>query len=246
MNREIFEQKIIDDWVKYFDSSKKEFETSGSKIIARNKYAKNLVIIAHAGQKTFIQYNPDVEGRVKELTRHSPSGMTLTAEHFISYFENENIRINNIDKLFYLHLPDLKTFTLDECFIIRKLVTEDEHYLNELNNSCSEEEVDNSFVEIDELGVWGCYFDNKLVAAAGFSDWGLYGDLGVITHPEFRRRGLGKAVVSAACKEIFEIGRIPVYRCHITLFQSINTAKSIGFRIYPKAYFKMEVLKYSE
>jgi len=241
----MFEQKIVNDWLKYFESDLDEFGRSGSKMIARNKYAENLVIIAHVGKRTFIQYHPGVEGKVKELINLSPDGLTLTADHFVSYYENKNIQINNIDELYYLYSPDLNSFIPHDKFTVRKLLVEDEKYLYDLNNSCSEEEVDNSFVDIDELGVWGCFCEDKLVSVAGFSDWGLYGDLGVITHPDYRRQGHAKAVVSSGCKEIIEIGKIPVYRCHITLFQSTNTAIAVGFKKYSSAYSKMEVLKYT-
>ena len=146
--------------------------------------------------------------------------------------------------MFYLYPGNLQLFTPNDKFTIRALSEADKDALDELNDSCTEEEVDNSFVGVDELGAWGCFYEDKLCAAAGFSDWGLYADFGVISHPKFRRLGLAKAVVSAACQNAIEIGKIPIYRCHITLFSSINTASAVGFKKYPRAYYKMEVLQF--
>ncbi|MBN1536278.1 MAG: GNAT family N-acetyltransferase [Anaerolineales bacterium] len=245
LTEEEFEQRIIDDWAEYFESSPEEFEERGSKYLKRENYAENRVIVAHVGRRTFVQYSPNSEGRILAFAELCPNNFAVTADHLVSYFKNENIRIECLDNLFYLYPVSLRLFTPGERFVVRKLLVDDEAYLDELNNSCSKEEVDNSFVEIDELGVWGCFINDRLVAAASFSDWGLYGDFGVITHPELRKQGLAKAVVSAACKEAIGIGKIPVYRCHITLFSSISTAKSVGFSKYPRTYFKMEVLEFT-
>lgn len=246
LTREAFEQMIVEDWTAYFACSPDEFGKSGSSFIQRKNYAANRVIIAHVGSRTFVQYHPGLEDQILAFARQCPSDLAMTADHFVSYFENTRVQIESLDELFYLYPPDLKPFTPHERFTVRKLSAEDEATLDELNNACTEEEVDNSFVAVDELGAWGCFADGKLAAAAAFSDWGLYGDFGVITHPQFRKQGLAKAVVAAACKEAIGMGKIPIYRCHITLFASINTAKALGFRKHPGAYFKMEVLKLTQ
>jgi len=246
LTRAAFEQKIVEDWAAYFESSPEEFEKPGSRYIKRENYAANRVIIAQVNRRTFIQYSPNVENKILGLANECPHDLAVTADHLVSYFENAHILIESLDHLFYLYLADLKPWMPDAKFTIRELLATDEAYLEELNNACSKEEVENSFVAIDELGVWGCFRNEKLVAATGFSDWGLYGDFGVITHPEFRKQGLAKAVVAAACQEAIGMGKIPLYRCHITLFSSINTAKSIGFTQYPRTYFKMEVLRFRD
>ena len=242
--REEFVEKIIDDWAAYFDVSPGTFAKSGSSYLHRENYAANRVIIAHVDQHSFVQYNPDVDERIQSFAKQCPGDLTVTADHLVSYFENENIQIECLDNMYYLYPADLTAWKPDKSFTVRKLAPEDEGYLEELNGACLEEEVENSFVAVDELGAWGCFKEDKLVAATGYSDWGLYADFGVITHPSFRKQGLAKEVVSAACQEAIGIGKIPIYRCHITLFPSINTAKAVGFKKYSEAYFKMEVLKF--
>lgn len=245
-NRAEFEQTTIADWAKYFKVSPSEFETSGSHFIEREHYAVEHVIIAHVNQKTFVQYHPQSAEKILALAKECPPTLSLGAEHLVSYFGNNHIKIECLDHLFYLYPADRIAFNVDAPFHIRQLLADDEAHLDALNNACTKEEVDNSFVAIDELGGWGCFHHEQLVSAAAFSDWGLYGDMGVITHPNFRRQGLAKAVVSAASEHALAVGKLPVYRCHITLFSSINTAKGVGFRPYQTSYFQMDVLHFTE
>ena len=242
--REKFEQKIKEDWTAYFESDPRAFEKSGSSYLKREHYAEGRMIIAHAGSRTFVQYHPGVERRIVAFAKLCPPNLALTADHFLSYFGNQQIRVECLDYLYYLYPADLNLPPLAELYSLRKLTKEDQPLLAELNNACTEEEVENSFVSLDELGTWGCFIDDHLVSAAGYSDWGLYADFGVITHPQHRKGGLAKAAVAAGCREALEKGKIPIYRCHITLFPSIRTAAAVGFRKYPRVYFKMEVLKF--
>ena len=242
--REIFDQKIKEDWGAYFESDPREFEQSGTSYLKRENYAEGRIIIAHVGSRTFVQYHPIAESSILEFSRLCPTNLAVTADHFLSYFGNQRIRVECLDHIHYLYPADLNLSPPSETYSLRKLTKEDEPLLAELNNACTEEEVENSFVSLDELGTWGCFFNDRLVSAAGYSDWDLYADFGVITHPQHKKVGLAKAVVAAGCREAIEIGKIPIYRCHITLFPSIRTAAAVGFRKYPEAYFKMEVLKF--
>lgn len=54
-------------------------------------------------------------------------------------------------------------------------------------------------------------------------------EVGVDTLPEYRRRGYGKAVISAMTKAILDIGRIPIYRCNSQNKASVRLAKAIGY-----------------
>jgi predicted GNAT family acetyltransferase len=57
-------------------------------------------------------------------------------------------------------------------------------------------------------------------------------EVGVDTHPDFRRRGFGKAVVSAMTEALLKQGRIPVYRCSEDNIASLRLAQSVGYETY--------------
>ena len=55
-------------------------------------------------------------------------------------------------------------------------------------------------------------------------------DLGVITLPEFRGRGLARATVLAMAADALERGYEPQYRCQLDNAPSVALALASGFR----------------
>jgi GNAT superfamily N-acetyltransferase len=54
--------------------------------------------------------------------------------------------------------------------------------------------------------------------------------VGVRTHPDHRRKGLGRAVVSAMLEHILSQGDIAVWQCAAANLPSIMMARSLGFK----------------
>jgi GNAT superfamily N-acetyltransferase len=83
---------------------------------------------------------------------------------------------------------------------------------------------------------FGVFQEGKLISVSEAPDIGHMQDLieevGVDTHPKYRRRGYGKAVISAMTKAILDIGRIPIYRCDPQNEASVRLAKAIGYKKY--------------
>lgn len=81
--------------------------------------------------------------------------------------------------------------------------------------------------------VVGCYYKDLLVSAASATHyWANFADLGIITHPDFRGKGLGKAVVSALTERVLkETNKIPLYRAdEIANPASFKIAQSLGYK----------------
>jgi predicted GNAT family acetyltransferase len=64
----------------------------------------------------------------------------------------------------------------------------------------------------------------------------------VITHPAYRRQGLGKLVVAALARWAIEQGRIAQYRANTTNPVSLALAASLGFKLY----FNSEALWFAQ
>ena len=71
-------------------------------------------------------------------------------------------------------------------------------------------------------------FDDRLVAVASMFEWRGFSDLGVLTVPELRRRGTGKAVVSAMCERLLDGPRVVVYRYSLDNLGSAGVARSLA------------------
>jgi RimJ/RimL family protein N-acetyltransferase len=82
------------------------------------------------------------------------------------------------------------------------------------------------FARVDESGV---------LALAHYSMWAVdAASIGVLTHPEHRRRGHGKAVVGAAMSDAFSQGFLVLYRTLLANRASVALAESLGCRDYAR------------
>jgi len=72
--------------------------------------------------------------------------------------------------------------------------------------------------------------DGQVVAACGYEVWcGELAQVGVLTHPRFRGRGLGAAVASATVAHALAAGLVAQWRARVTIAASRRIARSLGF-----------------
>jgi GNAT superfamily N-acetyltransferase len=70
----------------------------------------------------------------------------------------------------------------------------------------------------------------QVAAACGYEVWrGELAQVGVLTHPRFRGRGLGAAVASATVAHALAAGLVVQWRARMTLTASRRIARSLGF-----------------
>jgi GNAT superfamily N-acetyltransferase len=80
------------------------------------------------------------------------------------------------------------------------------------------------------------YFDGeRITAMAGYRPWNDYaGDPCVLTHPEFRRRGHGTAVVSSVVAAALQEGRLLLYQTLEANRSAIQIAANLGYEQYAR------------
>jgi GNAT superfamily N-acetyltransferase len=80
------------------------------------------------------------------------------------------------------------------------------------------------------------YFDGQRIAAmAGYRSWNdLAGDPCVLTHPEFRRRGYGTAVVSRVVAAALEEGKLLLYQTLEANRGAVQIALNLGYEQYAR------------
>ena len=84
-----------------------------------------------------------------------------------------------------------------------------------------------AFVPDETVGVEA---DGQLVAAAGYEVWDeRIAHVGVVTHPDYRSRGFGRAVVSRATERALDTGLWPQYRTLEAWPWSVALAERLGF-----------------
>lgn len=237
------EEKIRKGWATYFNCSSNDFQSPGTKIISSKDFVDSkMAIIWHIGKMAFVQIDPAFSDRFFELREKTLTPMNISAADVCSFFGDKQVSLDHTDYIYYLSPNEFIPFSPEEEFTVRQLSMKDKKDLDALHKACPFDEVDNAYVHIDHELAFGAFFEHKLVSAASAYDWrGFAVDAGVLTRPDFRRKGLGKAVISAICEKEIVNDRIMQYRAHIELISSWKIPESLGF----KRYYKEETLLFS-
>ena len=143
-----------------------------------------------------------------------------------------NLNMNGSDNLYYLSKDKLVIPNFDHPAIM--LDNSHDSQVRAFQAKCSEEELDNAFVELDHWAVTGLFVNEQLVCMASAYPWddSSLCDIGIITVPEMRRKGYAKHVLSVLCQHILDSQLIPQYRCQLDNLESISLAQSFGFKLF--------------
>ena len=82
--------------------------------------------------------------------------------------------------------------------------------------------------------VFGCFAGDRLAAAGMLERWGdrlLH--VGIVTHPGYRGRGYGNALVSAMTAYGLATGGVMRYRTLPANLASVGIARALGFQRFP-------------
>jgi len=155
--------------------------------------------------------------------------ISTTARQLLALLEGRGMELTASRMLHHLPPADFNPKQPPAGFQIRDLGEEDSDALQALKVEVPPSDAAAAFVEIGHPRVAGCWKGRKLVAVASLLDWQPLWDIGVLTHPGFRMRGLGTAVVGHLCSWVLRRGGVPVYRARRSNLASRHLAVNIGF-----------------
>jgi GNAT superfamily N-acetyltransferase len=113
----------------------------------------------------------------------------------------------------------------------RLLTDQDLPELQRLAAACGPVAWEHSGIDSARPPVFGCFAGDRLVAAGMLERWGdrlLH--VGIVTHPGYRGRGYGKAVVSAMSAHGLATGGVMQYRTLQANLPSVGIAHALGFQ----------------
>jgi GNAT superfamily N-acetyltransferase len=137
------------------------------------------------------------------------------------------------------HCADSTDFRPVDARGTRLLHPDDDAALRALAAACGPEDWDESGLQAS-LGVarpptFGCFVSDELAAAGLLIPKGPLRNIDIATHPAYRRRGYGRAVVSAMTAHALAEGVLPHYQALATNTASLALARSLGFVRYATA-----------
>lgn len=117
---------------------------------------------------------------------------------------------------------------------VRRLTFNDRDAFDEFQRAAALEDLDEADVELEHPVVYGSFHDGRIAGVASIYPWddSRLADVGVLTLPEFRRRGHARRVVRSICRHAFQSGDVPQYRCDSDNRPSRTLAASAGFELF--------------
>jgi GNAT superfamily N-acetyltransferase len=235
-DRATFEAAVFRNWAERFGCSAEELHTVGTEVLPEEQFAgSNVIHIWTIGQRAFARHDPALTHLVDTARTRASGPVALTVAHLIPVLDTYRVKKIEDSVLTYLYPPDLQPTPPPNSFDLRSLTLDDADALATMQQACHPDEVDEGEVSVeDEIG-FGLFLDTTLATVAtGFRLTGFM-DIGVLTHPNFRRRGLGKAAVTALCRWCIDHDTIAQYRCRVDNTGSRNIAARLGFNlIFPQ------------
>jgi GNAT superfamily N-acetyltransferase len=117
----------------------------------------------------------------------------------------------------------------------RLLSGQDLPELRRLAAACGATAWEHSGIDPARPPIFGCFAGEALAAAGMLERWGdrlLH--VGIVTHPDYRGRGYGKAVVSAMTAHGLAGGGVVQYRTLEANLPSVGIARALGFQHFAR------------
>lgn len=225
-NPGVFSSVVTEYWIPRMldDSIKGAFQVVVDPSMDGNRSVSLLKVI---DGRNLVTLTPE---RAEELSLSS--GDSVVAEQLAVRIKDAGITLNGADYIFYLPVAEQGAVRGEPVLEgTRQLTADDQDAFARFAGEAPENDMDDAFVEFDHWLVFGSFADGRLVAAGSMYPWrgAQLADLGVITLPEYRGRGLGRKTVRAMSARAMELGYEPQYRCQIDNTPSVALAKSTGF-----------------
>lgn len=205
--------------------------TAGTHVVSRPQDDRARLTICECGASSVIlapiRFIDELQRIAANHGGEGVDAITLTAE-----LRNDDVSRFPAEVMLYLHGPRFKPLRVPG---VRKLDQSDSAAVTQLHRACPAIDQKMSDVSIDHPAVFGCFVNEELAAAASFIDYrDAISDVGVLVHPQYRRRSLGCAVVSALATYGLNRDRIVQY-CHAaTNTASGRLAERLGFTSFAK------------
>jgi RimJ/RimL family protein N-acetyltransferase len=163
-----------------------------------------------------------------------PPHHTLTGADFVAAWGADTTRIGHM-LVYMLDGTVFRRFVPDRRYTVRALTQADAAAFAAFQARCSAPDLDESDISIDHEVAYGVFDGSRIVAGASTYMWDGLVDVGVLTDPDYRRQGLGKAAVSAVGAHFVDNPgepRILCYRHGRNNLASQGVARSLGLSFY--------------
>jgi GNAT superfamily N-acetyltransferase len=225
------EQVVYGYWAKRFGCDRQDFVHSGTLVIKEEELAgTGKIYLYHIDRMSIVRADPSLAKQAGLPDGYDRDSGSLSVPKLQALVR---VKVDSTFLDYHLDAKDFKCFTARGDFTTRRLYAENDNpYLLSLYEACTEGDLDEAAINVEELDpvIYGMFDGDQLVAYASHRYWeDVIADIGVLIHPGYRGRGLGKAVVSALCEWCIGNEVVPMYRVFRYNAHSCKLAQALGF-----------------
>lgn len=224
-------QRIDAAWAAFFGVSPPAFLLPGIQVVAHHRLAdyQGVWLFRHHASLCLSVPPDSVEGVQTTVRAHTVE--SLFSEGGVRALLGP--RIERIVGPAYQGYVERAVFRSEPHPGVRALSGADQPALQQLADACEVDAWEHAGITFDEPHVFGCFVNDRLVAAARYRPaWEETAHIGVVTHPAYRGRGYGRAVVSAATAQALGAGFVVLYQTSLANTPSVALATGLGYQPY--------------
>ena len=233
MNTKEYNGTVYGWWAKRFDCAAADFEGAGTKVIAEEALTeKKSAHLYTIKQAAVLRAPPELAADLEAQTKVDLSQVSLTANNLIT-LTGKNLSLKNTLLDHFLDQNNFNPQPIPDGFSLRMLDgMRDDGILQDFYAHCTAKDLEEAEIYLDEPDpvIMGLFDGEVMAAYASHRYWDdVLADIGVLVRADYRRRGLGKAVVSALCEWCFTHDVVPMYRVFSYNSGSLRIPQALGF-----------------
>jgi GNAT superfamily N-acetyltransferase len=231
-----FDDSVYRFWADRFDCERDLFHHSGTHVILEEELSGSGKIILYSiDQAAVVRLAPELASELKLAKGQANTSTTLSVSEIQSRAGGKTqAKVTSTLLDTFLDPLNFNGFPVEDEIISRRIDPEnDQDILKKFYGVCTAEDLDAAEIYNDDPDpvIFGLFSDGQMVAYASHRYWGeVIADIGVLVHPQYRSRGLGKSVVSVLCEWCFQHEIVPMYRVFSDHHHSRQVARALGFK----------------
>lgn len=214
-------------WGNRYGLSSEEMQLPGVRVVTHvRSWDDNFVSVFLRDDVCVVSVGEPHAEKFRATLEHAVVPDMLHPDMAESFF---GVSVSKVNGLFYQAYAERAHFRSIADDGVRVMSLADEAFLDDLKDACDSHEWSQSGLERYESERFAYFVKDRLVAAARYDLWAVdAASIGVITHPDYRGKGYGRAVVSAAMAHALDAGHMVIYQARADNVGSIAISKALG------------------